>query len=792
MRTTFILATITLVKSMDISCLNVKEMYQDTGCCDDEAMNVSLPCTETSVDVMTPCPPPPPPPPPPFQNGKVGELDFGRLRTTHGTPPKSLTAYRVPEGLNRLNRYQPKPPMHMNPPSGMNVYGWWNPEKQTYPEHVGYYQELNHGASTYTGPDDHSVSFTMAHDLKTFFLSVYVTDDFHSGSDAGTAWNGDGVQFAVSTAENIGLGEDGKPLKQMLFSCAQQFVGNATHREAVTRMTYEKNVPTSVQSSDSLGCTDIVRNEEYHLTTYIVQISAQVFELDRFTEDFSFGLAFGVWDSDTSPSVGVGWSGLNYNSILYCASWGGIDSKCPQYNALVTLSGHTPPSYMHGYDCSANPFVCDSIMTYTPIPPMEIFKGSTLWGDAPVGEFGKRQYLRDGWHGREGEAFFDADTNAAYYVTYTEDHLVLSLMTHDLHHYGHPQWPWNGDGVQMSWDMSVEDVSVDCTQPKRPAVLANVNIVPNITADGNVSNLMLNWAIESTPVDLEDFKTSATFDRVGNQTYYTFTFKPAHFGKLAFTPGDVLPFSFIITDNAETEVTVTSWHNQNSWAGMGTYSIIGGKRHCANSFISLDPSGESYSALFMPPKYPAELEVVHTSNPAITPSSLQDSTWLNMTLSHPNATGTGFGKVLLRMTPDFQVENASHLIGLDKSGCGEINVPGFGTFPQHPCWFGKDKLLYDYGYPQGLQLSTSGTSFICEAMFEGLTEAEKLNVNPDDVDVCFTKNTKLDIVLPATGLTEFHVAFKLDKAPKNVRIHSIEDEFGVEFERKFPWDITLS
>jgi hypothetical protein len=703
--------------------------------------------------------------------------DYSQIYEFAHTRVATLTAFRTP--LIEPNRFQPDPLILKNPSSDQNAYGWWNPEKALLPPSYGTFQEISDNGNTWSGPDDHSSSFAVTHDTSRVYVTIIVKDDDFTGCPGGQVWAADGVQIGLSTADNIGLKEDGLPKKQSLINfCMTGYGSNET--EKVTQ--FEKNVPDDAKQDFGWSFHDMGN----HMHRYVFHFGPSMFDMtgSKFPADFQFGLAIAVWDD------GQGWSGLNYRSLLYCPGWGGIDSKCPQYNALVSLSPRSPPSYMHAESCKSKP--CSSSMTYRQIPPMKVWDRSDIGNPTAIPKWGLRQHLSGGWHSKQEEKFYNSDVNAAYYVNYDSEVMHFSIMTRDLEHYGSPSI-WAGDGVQLAWNTQLESALTDCTSEiSAPDVLMNVAIVPSSNG-----TLEMRWSMEkSSGLNLISFQDKASFSRSeDNVTYYHFEFSPSDFGKTVFSPGDIIPFGWIVNDNAEGGDPVLSWHNQNAWAGMGHYSIIGGKKACALSMLSLEPHGEDVEKLFSPPDYPIKVSYIKTYESLMKEDRHKNNSWLNFTFVHPNNGTFQTGSMSVFIDFDQNVTTSSHLTGINADQCG-VFTGGRRDEEIESCWKGHTDLLWYYYPDKGLdaELKASNTGLLCEAMFKGLTEEEKQNVDPNNHGVCFSEPSKIDLEIPVANLKSFHFALKVTHKPKTVRITRYADEAQIEasFTRPFPWDYEIA
>ena len=765
---------------VSLACKDVKTSYQSSNCCTDIDASVTL-------DVNYPtCPMTP-------DNGLV--TDWSTVYADATVPHAPITAYRVVTPTP--NRFQPDAPLLHNPVFEMNAYGWWTKENSAFPRPRGTYQQLQNNLNLWNGPSDLSATYQVTHDTEKVYVTAQVQDDVHLWAEPGNALSQDNLMLGLATVDNRPLDADGKPQKQMLINLGISNAGNATHPVYAKEFMFEKNVDEAQRVGVDFTWS---RDETNKITTYVVHLPARLFGITdgKFPENFQFGLAAMNNDFDDSN----GWEGsvgLNVDALLYCpGTWTAdmLDSKCPQYTSLVTLSPHTPPTYMHAFHCSNKP--CDMAMGMASTPPMKTWKNPHQDDPSKLPTWTTRNHLSNGWFAREQhESFFMSDANSNYRVAWSTDEMRLTLMTHDGFHKATPGQPWAGDGIQMSWSTTMDNVLTECVSNiQKPDVLMNVNIVPD--ANGT---LTLGWFRErDSGLDLTPFMNAATFERKEDRTYYHFKFSPADFGKTLFSAGDTLPFAYIVVDgNDDPDKQEESWTNQIAWSGVGQYTIVGGKKACASGFLTLDPgTADERASIFRAPEYLLKTTFIETTEPAVTPAELQASSWLNVSLSHPNLAtdaSSKFGKVLMTFTIDAgeAVDTAAHLTGRNLAQCGTLDYPSIGLqIPVDECWYGHNNLVWNKGYTKGLTgFTTTGTNFICAAMFEGLTEEEKQNVDPDNVDVCFTKKTQIDLTVPATDLGNFHFLLKVTHKPKSITISKIEDENGVQFARAFPWSIAI-
>jgi hypothetical protein len=168
-----------------------------------------------------------------------------------------------------------------------------------------------YAGGTWTGPDDHSVSFQIQYDQNNVYLGVTVTDDYHEHSSA-TSWNGDAVQIMIAD-----------PTRSAQIALYNYGLGGIEGALGSVIIDHEAGP----------GGTDaaITRNAITHLTTYEIMLPKESMGFfDALTVGMQLGLGVCVNDGDQANPGQAGWSGLGPHALVF--------GKSPFETAQVTLA----------------------------------------------------------------------------------------------------------------------------------------------------------------------------------------------------------------------------------------------------------------------------------------------------------------------------------------------------------------------------------------------------------------------------------------------------------------------
>lgn len=183
-----------------------------------------------------------------------------------------------------------------------------------------------HPKSSYDGHLDHNIFLHVGWTSKRVYVCIIVQDEFHSHPNNAQTWAFDGLQIALSNADqdtmlallNFALKDNGEP---------------SLNKELWPR-----------KLSDPVFGISRSENGAERFTTYEFDIPSSLWGVSRLLRGLRFGLGVVVNDADAGEDYGprtqMGWSGWAPNSIVF--------GKDPEETGLVILTAATcpdPPTY---------------------------------------------------------------------------------------------------------------------------------------------------------------------------------------------------------------------------------------------------------------------------------------------------------------------------------------------------------------------------------------------------------------------------------------------------------------
>jgi hypothetical protein len=388
---------------------------------------------------------------------------------------------------------------------------------------VVYFEEAG---GTWTGPQDHTSSFSIAWTTNALYLGVVVLDDYHEHAD-GQAWNGDALQILFANRQ--------RDLVTHLYNYALSGIEGALG---------------SVMIDDEQGpggtSAAIVRDVETRRTYYEVKFPASSLGLARFEPGLQFGLGLCVNDGDADSPGQKGWSGWGVHALVF--------GKSPERSGLVTL---VPAKAEPVLEFSAKPagFITvdgrlddwESQAFIGPVP-FEIPKtggGTVVLFEALSGD----------WTGPE-------DHTSVLSFAWEKDALYIGVAVTDDYHENAAKSAWEGDALQVAF--------------------AN--------AARNTMTHLYDYGLGGIEGDLRDLVvlneqgpggTEAAITRNGVQTIYEIKIPPSALDLTEFTEGEQFGIGLCINDG--------DLHapGQSGWSGWGVHAIVFGKSPERTGLVTL-------------------------------------------------------------------------------------------------------------------------------------------------------------------------------------------------------------